>query len=78
MPKQNTHGSSLEPKLRALNDQLSSLSINEEIFNIIHRPGWTTLAELAFVTILIDNIGTTCQLLASQLKGLHDGSDLIK
>jgi hypothetical protein len=74
----NSHGTKLEPRLRVLDKKLSSLVINEELFKIIHRPGWTTPAELFFVTNLLDQIEASHFLLLKQLNVLYEGSNLIK
>ena len=74
----DSHGKKLEPKLRELHNKLSSLGINQDLFKIIHRPGWTTLAELFFAENLISQIEGTHALLVSQLNTLYEGSKLIE
>jgi hypothetical protein len=49
----------LETKLRTLNKSLADLgsqNVSEEFFRIIHGPGWTTPAEFALVSAMVDSI----------------------
>src|ERR1700729_1334344 len=65
------HGKTLEPKLRKVHTRMSKMNVNEDLFTIIHRPGWTTPAELFFVTQLIEQIERTQDLLDQQLGDLY-------
>jgi hypothetical protein len=50
---------SLEVKLRNLGrslDQLASEKHAEQLIPIIHRPGWTTVAEALFVHGMLDHL----------------------
>jgi hypothetical protein len=51
------HVEELDRRLRALAASVadsSSMDDLDELFKIIHRPGWTTIADLAFMHSLID------------------------
>jgi hypothetical protein len=53
------HAEDLEPKIRELRSALQDLSKGEqldELIELIHRPGWTTLAEVAFVEGVIGSL----------------------
>lgn len=41
---------------RAATDGLAPAADAEELITIIHRPGWTTIAELRLVNALVDSI----------------------
>jgi len=73
-----SHGKMLEPKLRQIHVKLASLKINEDIYTIIHRPGWTTPAEVYFFQQMIEQIERTHDLLTQQLNSLHQGASLVK
>jgi hypothetical protein len=65
------HERELEPKLRELSDALQDLADDqgfEELFEIIHRPGWTTPAELEFFTGIVETITAQARALTA-LKG---------
>jgi hypothetical protein len=51
------HATALEPKIRALGDQLTSITsenFSQTLLTIIHRPGWTTPQEAELVHAMID------------------------
>lgn len=73
-----SHGKTLEPKLRQLHAKLSKLGVNEKLFQIIHRPGWTTPAEVHFFQQSMEHIEKTHDLLVQQLNDLHEGASLVK
>jgi hypothetical protein len=56
----SSHGiKELEKTIRALADALAGLGRGghlQELLDIIHKPGWTTKAELAFVNAILDHI----------------------
>jgi hypothetical protein len=61
------HAKTLEPKIRALQEQLKEISSEkntEQLITIIHRPGWTTPQEAEFVHAMLDS-------LAHQIEGVH-------
>jgi hypothetical protein len=60
MHHDDRHVQHLEKKIDALTGQLAALGNAQhlkELLLIIHRPGWTTIAEVAFVNAILDNIG---------------------
>ena len=77
MTSQNEHGPLIEPKLKALDAKLKGLNIPENLFKIIHQPGYTTLVHLLFINNLIDTIGKHADMLKSQINILHEGSQKI-
>jgi hypothetical protein len=67
----------LEAKIKALSTHLETLSNTsdmEELFVIIHRPGWTTPAEFAMVNGIIDSIHAQAKTLTEMRKVLLSGS----
>lgn len=72
------HGKTLEPKLRKVHNRLAAQGVNEDLFTIIHRPGWTTPAELFFFTQLLEQIERTQDLLDQQLGDLYRGAGMIE
>jgi hypothetical protein len=61
------HAKTLEPKIRALQEQLKKISSDkntEQLVTIIHRPGWTTPQEAEFVHAMLDS-------LAYQIEGVQ-------
>jgi hypothetical protein len=54
----------------------NSLSLNE-LLNIIHRPGWTTPAELAFVNAGLDSIDAQIKQLNTLTQGLINSAKLV-
>jgi hypothetical protein len=62
------HGRDLEPKLKTLNDAFARLANDgslEELVEIIHRPGWTTPAEVAFFTGIVDSMIAQAEVLTA-------------
>ena len=72
------HGKTLEPKLRKVHTRLQAMSVHEDIYSIIHRPGWTTPAEFFLVSQLIEQIERTQDLLEQQLGDLVRGAGMIE
>lgn len=59
--------SALEGKLRKLDQSLAALAATkhaQQLIPVIHRPGWTTVAEMHLVHAMVDH-------LQAQLDGLH-------
>ena len=75
---ETTHGKTLEPRLRKMHIRLSSMSVKEDLFTIIHRPGWTTPAELFFFEQMLEHIERTQDLLDQQLGALARGAELVQ
>lgn len=72
-----THGRDLEPKVRQLSGALLHLANQEpfeELISIIHRPGWTTLAEFAFFTGIVDSMTAHAKALTGLKQVLLEGS----
>ena len=82
--KDNGHAQSitrLETKLKALSVHLKALadtSDMEEMLVIIHRPGWTTPAEFALVSGMLDSIQGHVNNLTEMRKTLYSGSRAIE
>lgn len=63
----------LESDIQALKTSHAALASSEaldEWLKIIHRPGWTTLAELAFVRVGLDSIHSRTKQLTVLTQGL--------
>ena len=56
--------------LQASHTALASSSTLGELLNVIHRPGWTTPAELAFVEAGLESIQAQTRQLAAFTQGL--------
>jgi hypothetical protein len=59
-------------ELRKIIGDLAAPAPFEELLKIVHRPGWTTLAEFALVNLNLETLTATTRILV-QVKG-----DLIK
>jgi hypothetical protein len=62
----------LESRIQETKKNLSQLADHaelQEFLAIIHRPGWTTVAEAAFVSGIVDSIASHTQVLLN-LKGV--------
>jgi hypothetical protein len=83
-PEDNGHTKSithLETKVKALSAQLKALADTsdvEELLSLIHKPGWTTIAELTLVSGIVDSIQGHTNNLAELRKTLLSGSRAIK
>lgn len=72
--KQASH---IETQLRALHasfQQLSGGDSVESIISVIHKPGWTTIAEVAFFTGIVDSMVAHTNALASLKQALISGA----
>jgi hypothetical protein len=59
MATHNTHVDVLEKKVTELSSALAMLGKGtdlKELIHVIHGPGWTTLAEFAFATTLLEEM----------------------
>ena len=71
------HVEALEGKIKKLQTALTSFSVSEdfdELWKIIHRPGWTTPAEGIFASGLIESMIGQVEVLASMRKMLLTAS----
>ena len=67
----------LEKKLNSLNGSFGGLGNGEdvqELLKIIHRPGWTTPAELLFVHGIVDSMQTHITALGTLKSALVNAS----
>ncbi len=63
----------LEAKLKELKEVCASLSDDSdltEMLKIIHRPGWTTVAEFSLVSATVESLVTHARSLLAQRKSL--------
>jgi hypothetical protein len=70
----------LEGHLKDLSKRLSRLRFEtdlEELIKLIHRPGWTTPAELYFATIQAETAGNVAAALEGMVKGLVQGARMV-
>ena len=69
--------SQLESKLKEFQDACSTLSDDSdivELLKIIHRPGWTTLAEVSFVNGAADSLVRQVRNVVAQRQALLSAS----
>lgn len=68
--------SHLEQRIRHLITVTKSVTNDdhEELLTIIHKPGWTTLAEVALVTNAVDHLIRHTETLTEARKGLIEGA----
>ncbi len=66
----------IEGQLRELHASFQQLSGGavENIISVIHKPGWTTIAEIAFFTGIVDSMLAHTKALASLKQALLSGS----
>jgi hypothetical protein len=67
----------LESSMRKLQENCSELASHkyfDEFFQIIHRPGWTTVLDEFFVGAMIGNLQDQVQNLEKQLETLMEGA----
>jgi hypothetical protein len=72
--KQAAH---IETRLKELHTSLQNLSGGdsvESMVSIIHKPGWTTIAEAAFFTGIVDSMIAHTQALSSLKQVLLSGA----
>lgn len=53
------HIKELEPKIRKIQDHITRMAKENQsdlLLQIIHRPGWTSIAEVLFVTAMLDSV----------------------
>ena len=73
----NDHVKRIEGLLKDLRGELGKVSAPapfEEFLKVIHRPGWTTPAEFALVTGLLDGMITTARALEQMKAALVRGA----
>jgi len=76
----NTHKTSLtklEKKLKGFNNAFGKLGNGDdvqEMLKIIHKPGWTTIAELTFVHGLVDSMHAHVEAISALKSALLSGS----
>ena len=67
----------LENSMRKLQQNYAELGSHkyfDEFFQIIHRPGWTTVLDEFFVGAMISNMQDQVQNLVKQLESLMEGA----
>jgi hypothetical protein len=71
----------LEGRLNQLSDKLASFNTHSqqvsELIPIIHRPGWTTLAEVTLVNGLVESMIKHTDLIADLHSALIRGSQAV-
>lgn len=63
--------------LKTAHATLASGDALEELLAIIHRPGWTSVAELAFVRTVLESIRTQTAQLTARTQGLLAAAKLV-
>ena len=72
--------SQIEAHIQALKTSHAALASSDELdqlWKIIHRPGWTTPAELAFVLTGLESVVAQTRQLTSLKQGLLVGARLV-
>jgi hypothetical protein len=75
------HIQNVEQKLSAVKANLRSVAddpVYDQLLQIIHRPGWTTPAEVAFVETILSSVDAHAQLLSQLHKDLLRSSQLVE
>jgi hypothetical protein len=78
MSEKNIH--QIEQKLSAVKTNLKSVAQDEvydQLLVIIHRPGWTTLAESAFFETVVDSMEAHVRSLSKLQRDLLRASELV-
>lgn len=68
-------------KLSALKTNLRSVAeddVYDQLLQIIHRPGWTTPAEIAFFETVLNSVDAHARLLSQLHKDLLRSSQLVE
>jgi 3-methyladenine DNA glycosylase/8-oxoguanine DNA glycosylase len=79
-PVSSAHVQRFEKKLHSIRQAVSSLpgdDFHNTLIGVIHRPGWTTIAEGMFFEALADAILTQTQHLAQLHQQLKAASDAV-
>jgi hypothetical protein len=63
--------------MRTAHAALADSSDADELFRIIHQPGWTTPAELAFLTTALESIQAQTRQLTAMRQGLLTAAKLV-
>jgi len=74
------HIQHLETRLNELHKSMITLGDREpmsELINIIHRPGWTTIAEEAFFTGIVDAMQAQTKTLLAMKQVLLSGASKV-
>jgi hypothetical protein len=72
--------SQVEAHIQAIKTSHAALASSDELdqlWNIIHRPGWTTVAELAFLMNGLESIRAQTLQLAALKEGLVKSASLV-
>jgi hypothetical protein len=71
------HTTQLDAQINALHTSLARLSSEEpltELIQIVHRPGWTTVAEEAFFMGILEAMGSQTKTLSAMKQVLLSGA----
>jgi len=69
--------SHIEKQLKSLHanfQQMSGGDSFENLITVIHKPGWTTIAEVAFFTAIVDSMVAHTKTLAALKQALFSGA----
>lgn len=72
--KQASHIETQLKELHSSFQQLSGGNSVEDMISVIHRPGWTTIAEVAFFTAIVDSMVAHTKALATLKQALFSGA----
>jgi hypothetical protein len=75
------HIQNVKRKLSAVKTNLRSVAedaVYDQLLQIIHRPGWTTPAEIAFFETVLNSIDAHARLLSQPHKDLLRSSQLVE
>ncbi len=80
MPQSEQHVLHLETKIKRLREQLTNTATKgdlEELITIIHRPGFTSVAESMFANAIVDALLAHTETIAALKSALVKGSQAI-
>ena len=72
-----SHGEILEPRMRELHGKFETLRFDEELFKIIHFPGYTTPAEFFLIRQNLEMMHQLADMLSIQMQNILIGSEKI-
>ena len=72
------HAKQLEPKVRQFQERLGKMgTLGDDLLNIMHRPGWTTLIDVQFVALSLDSLNYQLEGVERAYKALNGIADQI-
>lgn len=72
------HAKELEPKIKGIQDRIRKMAAEDHagrLFQIIHKPGWTTLREVKLVQAALDAHARHLDEINQSLRALVDAAE---